>query len=100
MINAVIPKEDLNIINTVLNGGHGKVQTIIKGPRGEMKTAKTREPINSGYVVGDFRGRVLRHQVSIFKEGHQIIVAEAGQRYDDIPIHIRKTVILNESDFQ
>lgn len=100
MLKMAIPKEDLSVINAALRGGSGQVQTIIKGPSGELMKAKTRTPISSGYAVADFRGRVFKHQVSVVREGFHIIIAESGQLFEDIPLEKRKMVFFHEADFK
>lgn len=101
MVKVSIPQEDLNVINTALNGGNrGKVQTISKGPRGELMKAREREPIGTGYAFKDFSGKTVKHQMSVYTGGKHIIVAEAGHKYDDIPQDKRKMVVWHENDFQ
>lgn len=94
-----IPIEDLVVINKVLNP-NGQVEEITKKINGGVALA-SREEIKKGFVIQDFNGRFVKHQVSVVdNEGNQVIVATAGQRYNDIPLDKRQMAHWSESDFQ
>ena len=98
-MEVAIPKEDLQIINRILNPS-SEIQSISMRVNGKVSEVK-KEFHSRGYIIQDFRGRIVKHQISVIpKDGSQIIVANAGDKYDEIPVDKRKMVIWSESDFQ
>lgn len=98
MVKASIPKEDLAVINAALRGGNA--QAIKKGPRGEFIKAVSRPGIASSYEFKDYSGRIVKFTVSVYIEGKTVVVAEPGQRYDEIPLDKRNLVTWFDNYFQ
>lgn len=73
----------------------------VKGAFRPTGTVQTIKKDAQGHVIKDeFSGRTVKNQVSaIPKGGEQVIVAHAGQKYDDIPQKLRDLYVWTESDF-
>lgn len=97
MSQAVIPQEDLKNINRILRAR--KSQTIRKNAFGEVIGVGV-ETNDKYFGVNIFHGKKVKHRKSVFTSGKQIIVAEAGDEYDQIPLDKRQLVDWFESDFQ
>ncbi len=100
-IGRAIPESDLQLINDSFRQHNSPVETLGKNHSGGLIVAK-RQIVNAqGYVINNFTGRVLRHQKSLIPiGGKQVIVGRRGDKYDDIPAHLRSEVSWSETDFE
>lgn len=95
-----IPKEDREVIDKVMS--HNRpADTIAKTSDGKVIVSK-KEIVNvRGYVLKNYRGRILKHQKSwIPRGGTQRVVGKKGQKFEDIPSEISKHIVWMDSDFE
>lgn len=93
-----IPEKDLKMINTILSP-RGNVQSMNINEKGSVVSASNGQQVR-GYSIESFQGRIVRHQISVIRGGVQIIIARAGDRYEDIPFEKRSMAFWHESDFK
>lgn len=98
MIARTIPKEDLNLINKALKPSN--MQAITVNVNGDI-LSKSTEKANRGYVLQNFSGRIIKHRIAVWdKQAGMVIIANAGDKYDTIPLERRNKFGWSESDFQ
>ncbi len=95
-----IPKDDRKDIDKVMSHNRS-ADTINKDGGGGVIDSK-KELVNpQGYVLRNYRGRVLKQNKSwIPKGGTQRLVGKKGQKFEDIPSEISKHILWSESDFE
>ena len=100
MAKKQLPQEDIDLINDAFKET-GDVETLGKDASGNLKKAEMKKVNESSYVIKDFSGKTLRHHKSLIpKGGEQITIGVKGQKYDDIPLHLRNQVVWVDSDFE
>lgn len=93
-----IPKEDMDTINSSFKAGQSST-VIRKEASGHVVTVEKAIVNSRGYVIKDYRGRILCRNKSKIKNGMQYVVARKGQRYDDVPLELREQVTWSDEDF-
>ncbi len=96
-----IPKEDLKDINDSFKmSPSGGEETISKDGAGQIITLSKKIVDVRGHELQDFRGRILKHNVShIPVGGRQTLIAKKGMLFDDIPEVDRNKITWMESYF-
>lgn len=97
-MQTTIPEKDLQMINAILSP-RGDVQSMNINANGRVLSANNGQQVR-GYSIESFQGRIVRHQISVIRGGVQIIIAKAGDRYEDIPFEKRSMAFWHESDFK
>jgi hypothetical protein len=94
-----IPEADMKAINDSFKRT-GAVETLGKNAFGRVVDARKQVVNEKTITLQDFSGRFLRHQKSVVILGRgQLVIGVKGQRYDDISLEMRKSVVWDENDF-
>lgn len=100
MAQKSLPEEDLKLINDSFKKTD-KAQILTKDSVGYKVGAAEGLVNRRSHVLKDFRGKILKHEKSVIPiGGKQTVVGVKGQRYDEIPLELRKSVDWFESDFE
>lgn len=96
-----IPESDLKAINDSFKQSFKPLETLGRDSFG-VKVVNEKKIVNSrGYEISDFRGRILKRQMSLVREDkQQIVIGVEGQSFDSIPIDLRTQILWVESDFE
>lgn len=95
-----IPKEDLKAINDSFKK-NSKANIITKDAGGHIIAPGNAIVNPRGYVIKDYRGRILRQNIwAIPPGGEQKVVGSKGQMYDNIPLELRELHAWSDSDFE
>jgi hypothetical protein len=96
-----LKKEEIDHINKAMSGSKKGV-SITKGRGGKILRTSTELVDHRGVKLVDYSGKTLKHRKSYIDPTtkSQIIVCEAGTKYDDIDIELKKQVEFTDSDFE
>lgn len=96
-----IPKEDLEDINKTFKSDVS-TEALNKGASGQVvSTSKQTVNQGRGYTIKNYEGCILKHNKSLIPVGGtQMAIGHKGQKFDDIPKHLRSRIAWLDSDFE